>query len=427
MTDYSKMDHQKLYDYAQSGNPEAMNSTAESWQRHSQALEQATSELQSNLTAIQSQWQGAAADAYFQQSQSVAAKMQTHADNAANTGTAVTNTASALSWARSNMPDPPSWLEQQTANIDSNIVSGAIGFLSTGGAATAASELAKRDIENKHNQAISVMTQLAGAYTSARAQLPASTRIDDPSDGNGNGNGNGTFPVMPVPVYPIGGTGGGGGGYSGGAGNGGHYGGGAGGVGSGSGFGSGTGGGSTGGGSGVKVPSYSDSGGATFTQGAGGAGGTSNEFGGSHNPYASNPYGATGGTSGGAGGTAGTGGLGAGGLGAGAGAGYGAGKGGTSLGAGESTGAGTLRGRGAAGSRYGSAAAKVGEGGSMVGGAAAEGEGRGQSGAMMGGMGGRGGAGGGGEERGNRAGFLRQDPDYWYGDKQAAPPGGVIE
>jgi hypothetical protein len=46
---------------------------------------------------------------------------------------------------------------------------------------------------------------------------------------------------------------------------------------------------------------------------------------------------------------------------------------------------------------------------------------------MMGGAGARGAGGGKGDERGNRAGFLRQDPDYWYGDKQAAPPGGVIE
>src|ERR1700738_55683 len=163
MTDYTQMDHQTLYNYAQSGNPDSMNSTAVAWQSHAQALEQATSELQSNLTAIQSQWQGAAADAYFQQSQAGASKMQTHADNATNTSTAVTNTASALTWARTNMPSPPTWLEQKAAEVDSNIVTGAIGFLTAGGAATAASELAKHDIATKHQQAISTMTQLAGA------------------------------------------------------------------------------------------------------------------------------------------------------------------------------------------------------------------------------------------------------------------------
>jgi hypothetical protein len=49
---------------------------------------------------------------------------------------------------------------------------------------------------------------------------------------------------------------------------------------------------------------------------------------------------------------------------------------------------------------------------------------------MGGGMGGMGGHGmGGQEERGNRASWLKEDPDYWYGDKMknAAPPGGVIE
>jgi len=430
-TDYSKMDHQTLYNYVQSGNPGTMNTTAQAWQSHSQALEDATSQLQTNLTAIQSQWQGAAADAYFQQSQTVATKMQTHADDAANTSTAVTNTASALSWARNNMPDPPSWLEQKAADIDSNFVSGAIGFLATGGDATIASELAKHDIANKHQQAISTMTQLASAYGSAQGQLPnsSSTRLEDPGNGNnnGNGNGNGTGsgnpPVMPMPVYPIGSTGGGGGGggYSGGSGTGGS--GGSGGYGSGSGS-------AGGGSSNVKVPTYSNPGGTTYTQGGAGAGGTTGDLGGSSNPYSS-PAGGTAGGSGGGSGEFG-GGIGAGGLGAGLGAGglgasaygsgkYGTGKGGTGLGAGE--GAGIGEGKATTG-KYGSGAGT---------GAAAEGEGaagtgtgaQGQQG--MGGAGGRGGAGGKGEERGNRAGFLRQDPDYWYGDKQAAPPGGVIE
>ncbi|MGH6655635.1 MAG: PPE domain-containing protein, partial [Actinocrinis sp.] len=129
MSDYTNMDHQTLYNYAQSGDPGAMNSSAMAWQSHSEALDGATMELQSNLSAIQSQWQGAAADAYFQQSQAVVNKMQTHAVNASNTSTAVTNTASALSWARTNMPSPPSWLEQQAANVDSNFVTGAIGFI----------------------------------------------------------------------------------------------------------------------------------------------------------------------------------------------------------------------------------------------------------------------------------------------------------
>jgi uncharacterized protein YukE len=423
-TDYSKMDHQTLYNYAHSGNPDQMNATALAWQSHSQALDDATSELQTNLTAIQSQWQGAAADAYFQQSQAVATKMQTQADNAANTSTAVTNTASALTWARGNMPDPPSWLEQQAANIDSNVVTGALGFITTGGAANAASELAKHDIADKHQQAISTMTQLASAYTSAQGQLPstAGSNYKDPENGDGNGNGNGngtgTAPVMPVPVYPIGttsGGGGGGGGYSGGSGTGngggsGSYGGGTGGAGGGTASG--------------KVPAYSDPGGTTFTQGAADGTGTTGGYGSSTDPYSSPTDGAAGGY--GAGGAGELGGVGAGGLGAGAGAlgggfgaggygsgKYGVGKGGTSLGSGEGTGIGSEK----------STAAKFGAAGEGKG---VEGGAQGQQG-MMGGAGGRGGAGGQGEERGTRAGFLRQDPDYWYGDKQAAPPGGVIE
>src|SRR5581483_6630854 len=238
MTDnsnYSNTDHQTLYNYVQSGDPNAMHETAQSWQTHSTQLQQATQELQSNLTAIQSQWQGAAADAYFQQSQTVANKMQTHADNAANTSVAVTNTASALSWARNNMPSPPTWLEQQAANIDSNAGTAIVAGLLTGGEANIASEIAKHDIAQKHQQAVSTMTQLASAYSSAQQQLPSSSASyhDDPTNGNGDGTGNGSGnpPVMPVPVYPVGTTGGGGAatnGSGGGYGGGGSYGGGGG-------------------------------------------------------------------------------------------------------------------------------------------------------------------------------------------------------
>ncbi|MBS2964980.1 PPE domain-containing protein, partial [Actinocrinis puniceicyclus] len=215
MTDYSNVSHQELYNYVQSGDPNAMSDTAQAWQSHATQLQEATQELQTNLTAIQSQWQGAAADTYFQHSQTVATKMQTHADNASNTSVAVTNTASALSWARGNMPSPPSWAEQQAANIDSNAATGIVAGLLTGGEANIISEIAKHDIAQRHQQAVSTMTQLASAYSSAQQQLPNSEptlgQYKDPTDGNGDG-GNNNPPVMPMPVYPVGGGGYGGGG-----------------------------------------------------------------------------------------------------------------------------------------------------------------------------------------------------------------------
>ena len=288
MTDYSKMEHQQMYDFVQSGDPNAMNSTSQAWQSHSQAIQDATNGLQSNLTAIQSQWQGAAADAYFQQSQTVAQKMQTHADNASATSTAVGNTASALSWARSNMPEPPSWLEQKTADIDSSFGSGAIGFVLGGPGVTIASEMAKHDIEAKHQQAVSTMTQLAGAYTSAQQQLPASAQHgsfgDDPTNGNQNGNNPNPNPTpMPVPIYPIGGSPVGGspvGGSPVSVGHGGH--GGGGGLGGGGGTGGGGAGGGGGGGQLYHATPVEGPGGGTLTQGTtwGAGGGPNSPYGG---------------------------------------------------------------------------------------------------------------------------------------------------
>jgi hypothetical protein len=97
----------------------------------------------------------------------------------------------------------------------------------------------------------------------------------------------------------------------------------------------------------------------------------------------------------------------------------------------DETGTGEL-GEEAGGTGYGSpneSNSSVGGSGSAAGEAEGAGSAGSQEGMMGGGMGGMGhGAGGGQEERGSRASWLKEDPDYWYSDKMknAAPPGGVI-
>jgi type II secretory pathway pseudopilin PulG/uncharacterized protein YukE len=472
MTDYGSMSHQDLYNYVHSGNPSTIQSEADNNTQHSKSVTEATQELQTTLAGIQSSWSGAAADQFSQQANALVAQMNQHAADADTIGQVMNYASSSLSWAQKYMPSPPSEAEQLLADIDSNAATGIIGGLLTGGAANLASEAAKQDIANKKQAATQVMTQLASAYSQAQSQLPSSQSLyEDPTnpgsgskDGNGNGSGSGggvvAAPIMyPMPVSSGEGGGGGGGSHYSGGGAGGSYGGNYGGYGgTGGGSGGGSGGGTSGGGGGVGggggggfyqpgpvIPKEGIAPPTTVTSGFGGGG----NGGGGGNPYGGIGGGGGGIGAGGGGGFGGIGGSGNGGLSGlgGSGGTFGGGGGGIGaaglggaggLGAGGMAGGSGNLGEEAGGTGYG-AQSSLRSGGSGSGSAstgtsaaAAAGEGEGnnaeQMGGMMGGMG-RGAGGGSKEERGNRASWLKEDRDYWYGDKykDAAPPGGVIE
>ena len=463
MTDYNSMSHQQLYDYVFSGSPSNVESEATLNQNHGKSVSDATSDLQKTLTNIQGAWSGAAADEFTQQANSIVQQMQIHAEGADTVHTWMNYASQYLTWAQSNMPSPPSSAEQALADVNKNSVSEwGIGIL-TGGTSYLASNAAQEDIANKKTAAVSVMTQLASAYTTSQENLSAiqfggrtdmggfpppvnSTKSSQTSNGTSSGsngsNASAAGMVLPMTMAMQGAAGGHSGGNS-----------------EDSGVtsrvptsssytsGSGSSSSSTSGSTGTPSSGVIDSKlPTTVTSGLGDLPTTGTTTG-------SSGYTGLGTTTGGGGsssGLGGLGGLGAGGLSEFGGSGA-AGLGSGGLGAeGEggsygSTGLSTSSGKSAAlsggtgtgelgeeagGTGYGS---QSGAGSGTAAAAAGEAEGTGSTGqsGMMGGMGGMGhGAGGGGqEERGNRASWLKEDPDYWYSDKMknAAPPGGVIE
>lgn len=201
MSAYDKLDHQTLYNFAHSGSPDTLRQAAQMWQTHASALQSATDQLNQNLADIQSQWQGAAADTYFQQSQAVADKMQSHADDAASTSSAMTSAASALTWARGAMPSPPSTAEKLLAAPQQHagwrLVEDVLSPVAGG-----ASYLAKRDIANSQAKAVDTMTHLAGLYSAAQEELPVIEQLKEKNpDDSGSPS-----PPSPVPVglpFPI--------------------------------------------------------------------------------------------------------------------------------------------------------------------------------------------------------------------------------
>src|SRR6185312_14672204 len=110
--------------------------------------------------------------------------MNQHASDADTVGQVMNYASSSLNWAQQYMPSPPSEAEQLLADVDSNAVTGVIAGIFSGGTANLASEVAKKDIENKKQAATQVMTQLASAYTQAQSQLPSSTNGNYEESGN---------------------------------------------------------------------------------------------------------------------------------------------------------------------------------------------------------------------------------------------------
>ena len=445
MSEYSSMSHQQLYDYVFSGSPSNVESEATLNKKHATSVSDATTELKKTLTSIQASWSGSAADEFSQQANSIVQQMEQHAQNADTTSTWMSHASQALSTAQKTMPSPPSSAEQGLADINTNSVSEwGVGIL-TGGTSYLASKAAAEDISKKKAAAVSAMTKLASAYNVSNDNLTgvgeqmndSGTDVDAPvssgtnnsqndkdgstSGSNGNGSNSGSTFVPIAMLMPSSGDAGGDSEITPRVSTGARS------VQRSTGSSSGT------PGLGVTDPKQP----TTVTSGLGDL-----PTSGSTTGIPSSFSGTTTGSGYSGGGTGGIGGLGAGGLadfgGSGA-AGLSDGGGESSLGSSGSgarsvpsgeTGTGEI-GEEAGGTGYGTPAgsdSSLGGAGSAAG--SPEGAGASNQDSMMGGgMGGMGhGAGGGQDERGDRAGWLKEDPDFWYSDKMknAAPPGGVI-
>ena len=463
---YQGMSHQQLFDYANSGNPGAIDGNHSTITSYATDLDQATTDLGNTLSAIQQEWTGAASDNYFEQAQAVVKSMQGQVSDAQNTAKALGTAYSALATARHNMPHPPSKAEELLASVNHapaglNVVAGVM----TDGVSALASKQAQDAINSSHQKAISTMQALAAGYEQAQSELPNVTGGYDKKKDDGsqsqqqtsnqiplNGGAGAVVPVFyPAPVgLPVSGapaTGGNGGSAK-----------------------------NPGVGAGNPLPGTSLQGaGATTGSGsgpigavpppsglAGGAGGPgASGFPGGLAAYsAATTFGDGGSNAASSSGLFGEdddGGYGAAGLGAGGGAGAGAGAedvAGVGVGAGgegfSGEGAG-MYGVGGAGSAlaggadadavapglagsadgFGSVANpdSAGSAGALdgAGGEAQAGAGKQGSEGMMGGAG-RGGSGGGsGDEQRDGSQYIKEDRDYWYGDANYAPPGGLIE
>jgi uncharacterized protein YukE len=459
MTDYNAMSHQQLYSYVWSGSPSAVDGEATLNQAQGKAITDAANNLFTTLTKIQSSWSGAAADEFTQQTNAILNQMKDHAEAAQKIYTAMSHASSVLHWAQTYMPSPPSEAEDAIADIDNNGIVGTIFGIGTLGASALASEAAKKDIEAKKATAVHVMTALASAYTTVASELTdttfdvattdpvpsgkGSTKSNDTNSGSSSSAATNAAAAGMMLPYTAGvvaaHTNGEGAGSSS--------------VGSGkysytapkssTGTGStaapssgatGTVSGSTGAGT------VTSSLGATPTTSLGSApvtGSTSSTsgYGSSGTPSDVVSYGTAGGL-----GSYGSSGL----ISDDASSGFGTGGSGSYGSYGSAGGAGSVTqasggtGTGEIGDEDagGTGTGLIGTGantGTSTAAAAGDSSGSGSSvegmGGMMGGMGMGHGAGGGGEERGNRASWLKEDEDFWYSEKMknAAPPGGLIE
>ncbi len=197
MTDYSSASHQQMYDYVNSGSWSTVQNEADLNTKHSTSVASATTDLHNTLTKIQSAWEGAAADQFTEQTNSIVNEMHQHATNADNVAKAMAFASSSLKWAQTYMPAPPSAAEQALADVNSNPISEWGLGIATGGGSYVASKAAQDDIAQKKAVATQVMTQLASAYTQGSSQLQLTPRTPGwryqrPYGGPGHGsNGNG--------------------------------------------------------------------------------------------------------------------------------------------------------------------------------------------------------------------------------------------
>lgn len=404
VTNYSGYSQEHIYKLAKSGNPDSLSAAAGHLKTASEALTKLNDALSSKVSQLSTSWTGDAADEYMNQSSSIVSSSQQLAANTQTTSSLIDSASKLLKSAHDTVPKPPSTWDkikhgaedvmtapgQAVSKLTGSSVAGYIADGVTGGGTGVLAAMDLQQQQNDANKSVEVMTNLANGYAQIEKQLATSTGSYDSTNQKLNGGSTTSSANVGAP-----------GGYSPG-GYAGSAGGGAAGVGAG-GAGAYPGGGGVAGGS-LNAPGL-------------GAGGSAGSAGGA----GSGSLGGLGGVGAGAGGSSVAGaGLGAGAL-AGLGAGGAAGLGGGAAAGVSASGLGKLGGLGALAKNSGLAtglgkSSMGAEGEGAEGAATAEGEG-------AGGMMGAGGMGqtGGQEKRGQRAGYLTQDPEYWTGNKQVNP------
>jgi uncharacterized protein YukE len=189
MTDFTGYTHQQMYDMVHSMDDTAIGNVGQNFSNAQTQLENLTAAYLRQVSEIQQSWQGKAADNYFQFAAKYRDKASTLSDQLGNVGAALSNVSNAIYEAKQNMPAVSSAetnlsSAQATLTKDQNQTALNASQLSTAQSRVTADQNAS---STNHAQAATVMTTLASAYTNQAKQLQTAAGTTSGASGSQSG------------------------------------------------------------------------------------------------------------------------------------------------------------------------------------------------------------------------------------------------
>ncbi|HEY3504949.1 MAG TPA: WXG100 family type VII secretion target [Actinocatenispora sp.] len=185
-TDFSQYSHQQLVAMLYAGDPKTVRGAGSTWDTTGGALHDRANDLDKQLHSFTDKWSGGAAQQYHTMIKDLAKGIRKVADTAYDVRDLTYSSAEALEDARRTMPQPvsvpdlsPSTVQLATTplSLDPTLSQDVVQALATkqndAVKAVQQHQAAAQAADGAHQQAVQVMTQLAGHYTAAESAMPA--------------------------------------------------------------------------------------------------------------------------------------------------------------------------------------------------------------------------------------------------------------
>ncbi len=219
-TDFSQYSHQQLVAMLYAGDPQTARAAGSVWDSTGGSLHDRANDLTKHLHSFQDKWEGGAAEQYHTMISDLAAGIRKVADTAFDLRDLTLSSAESLEDARAKMPQPvnvpdlsPTTVQVATTPLSSDTSLPAqtqqtlAARQSDAIRAVTEHQQAARAADAAHQQAVQVMTTLAGHYTAAEQSMPvppdAAPQPGTPVDDTGTA-GPTTLPALnPMTLQPV--------------------------------------------------------------------------------------------------------------------------------------------------------------------------------------------------------------------------------
>lgn len=222
-TEFSQYSHAQLVSMLFAGDPATARSAGDTWDGTARSLHERADDLSRQLSSFEDQWEGDAADQYRTMIADLAGGIRKVADTALSIRDLTYSAAESLTEAQQQMPQPvpvpdlsPTVVQLATTPLPTDLAPDVYSSMASQQTSAVQSvrdyQAAASAADAAHQQAIQIMTNLAGSYTTTEESMPATPQAA-PAPSTPDSSGAGDAAATPaidtgaIQLQPVGDTG----------------------------------------------------------------------------------------------------------------------------------------------------------------------------------------------------------------------------